>query len=120
MNCVLSPLAGYLWWSILHALPSGVFFYPLCALEISGYEVLCAVWLSPLLLLIGPLRRAVSTPLGLLVLRLLTLVGVASFQGPTTLSRLIILGVGNFFVLLTLTATWWGLSRLDRWVDPSP
>lgn len=99
---------------MFQALAPGIWFYPLCALEISGFEVICLVWFSPLFALIGPIRRAMTTPLGLLVLRLLTLMGVASLQGPTTLSRLLILGGGNFFAMLTLCATWWGLSKLDR------
>ena len=83
-------------------------------MEISGYESLAVVWFSPLLVLIGPLRRAVATPLGLLVLRLLSLVGVASYQAPTLLSRLVLLAVGNFFCGLVLTAKWWNMSKLDR------
>ena len=71
---------GALWWSVVHSLSAVMWFYPLCAMEISGFEVVCTFYLSPVLTLIGPIRRAVSTPLGLMGLRLLTLVGVASFQ----------------------------------------
>ena len=110
----LPPLSGCLWWNITLALAPMIWFYPLCALEISGYETLCVLWFSPLLMLIGPIRRGASSPLGLLLLRLLTLVGVASYQAPTTLSRLIVLAVGNMFAMLTLGATWWNMSKLDR------
>ena len=110
----LFRFAGYLWWSMIHGFPALIWFFPLCAMEISGYESLAVVWFSPLLVLIGPLRRAVATPLGLLVLRLLSLVGVASYQAPTLLSRLILLAVGNFFCGLVLTAKWWNMSKLDR------
>ena len=65
---------------MVHSLAAVLWFYPLCAMEISGFEIVCVFYFSPLLTLIGPIQRAVSTPLGLLVLRLLTLVGVASFQ----------------------------------------
>lgn len=99
---------------MIHGFPALVWFFPLCAMEISGYESLAIVWFSPLLVLIGPLRRAVATPLGLLVLRLLSLVGVASYQAPTLLSRLVLLAVGNFFCGLVLTAKWWNMSKLDR------
>ena len=99
---------------MIHGFPALIWFFPLCAMEISGYESLAVVWFSPLLVLIGPLRRAISTPLGLLVLRLLSLVGVASYQAPTLLSRLILLAVGNFFCGLVLTAKWWNMSKLDR------
>ena len=110
----LFKLPGYMWWSMLHGLPALVWYFPLCAMEISGFEALSVVWFSPLLVLIGPLRRAVATPLGLLMLRLFSLVGVASYQAPTLLSRLILLAVGNFFGGLVLTAKWWNMSKLDR------
>lgn len=99
---------------MIHGFPALIWFFPLCAMEISGFESLAVVWFSPLLVLIGPLRRAVATPLGLLVLRLVSLVGVASYQAPTLLSRLVLLAVGNFFCGLVLTAKWWNMSKLDR------
>ena len=108
--------SGYLWWSVFGALPALIWFYPLCAMEISGYESLAFLWLSPLLTFIGPIRRGVSTPTGLMLLRILTLIGVVSFQAPTTLSRLILLAVGNSFALLTLCASWWNMSKLDRYI----
>ena len=83
-------------------------------MEISGYESLAVLWLSPLLLLLGPVRRALTTPSGLLLLRLLMMVGVASFQVNTLLTRLAVLAVGNFFAFLVLPASLWDLSRLDR------
>lgn len=101
---------------MIHGFPALIWFFPLCAMEISGYESLAVVWFSPLLVLIGPLRRAMATPLGLLVLRLLSLVGVASYQAPTLLSRLILLAVGNFFCGLVLASKWWNMSKLDRLV----
>lgn len=113
-SSLLSPLSGCLWWNVTLALAPMIWFYPLCALEISGYETLCVLWFSPLLMLIGPIRRGASSPLGLLLLRLLTLVGVASYQAPTTLSRLIVLAIGNMFAMLTLGATWWDMSKLDK------
>lgn len=98
-------------------LMSLVWFFPLCAMHISGYETLSVLWFSPLLLLVPLLRRAAATPLALLLLRLLMLVGVASFQIHELLSRLVTLAVGNFFVLLVLPASLSGLSKLDRWVE---
>ena len=91
-----------------------IWFFPLCQMEISGYEIAALVWISPILTLIGPLRRAVSTPFGLMVLRLLSIIGLASFQAPTMLSRLFLLAVGNFFMMLGWVANWWNMSKLDR------
>ena len=91
-----------------------IWFFPLCALEVSGYEIVCLLWFSPVLALCAPIRRALATPSALLVLRLLTLVGVASYQSPTSLSRLLVLGAGNMFAVLALVSMWWGRSTLDR------
>lgn len=91
-----------------------LWFFPLCALEVSGYEVIFLLWFSPLFALCAPIRRALATPSALLVFRLLTLVGVASYQSPTSLARLLVLGVGNMFAFLAFVSMWWGRSKLDR------
>ncbi len=106
--------AGYVWWSIFYALPALVWFFPLCEMEVSGYEALALVWFSPIFTLIGPIRRAISTPFGLMVIRLLSIVGVVSFQAPTTISRLALLSAGNLFLMLGWVASWWNMSKLDR------
>ena len=83
-------------------------------MEISGFESVALLWLSPILLGVGLFRRCVSSPLGLMFVRALTMIGVASYQAPTTLSRLLILAVGNMFAMLTLAGSWWDKSKLDR------
>lgn len=110
-------IVGFLWWSVFDAMLPMVWFFPLCALEVSGYEVVIILWFSPLLALYGPVRRALATPSALLVFRLLTLVGVASYQTPTSLSRLLVLGVGNMFAFLAFVCMWWGHSKLDRLIN---
>lgn len=112
-SCCLSP-TGYAWWSMFHAMPALVFFFPLCQMGPSGYEVLSIVWFSPLLTLIGPIRRGISTPTGLLITRMLSIVGVASFLASTLLLRLTLLAAGNFFIMLVLVGSWWNMSKLDR------
>lgn len=83
-------------------------------MQVSGFEALAALWFSPIIMVVGPLRRFLCSPLGLMLTRLGSLVGVASYQAPTTLSRLLVLGVGNFFTMLVLAGTWWEKSKLDR------
>ena len=112
-NCFLH-FAGFLWWSVFDALLPMLWFFPLCALEVSGYEPIIILWFSPLLALWSPIRRALATPSALLVLRLLTLVGVASYQTPTSISRLVVLAVGNMFTVLAFVSMWWDRSKLDR------
>lgn len=103
-----------MWWSLVHALPGVLWFFPLCAMEVSGFEAIAILWLSPVLMVVSPLRRFLTSPLGLMLIRLCSMVGVASYQAPTTLSRLLVLGVGNFFAMLVLAGTWWEKSKLDR------
>ena len=110
-------VAGFLWWSVFEALFPMLWFFPLCALQVSGYEPIILLSLSPLLSLWAPLRQALTTPPALLMLRLLTLVGVASYQSPTPLARLVVLAVGNSFGLLAFISMWWDRSRLDRLAD---
>ena len=92
-----------------------IWFFPLCALQISGFELAYVLSLSPLLALSGPIRRALTTPFGLLLLRILTLVGVASYQSPTAIIRVVVLAVGNMFALLSIISMWWNRSKLDRY-----
>lgn len=116
MCCIthLTP-SGYFWWSITHSLPAVLWFYPLCAMEVSGYEVVAFFWMSPVVMAIGPLRRFLTSPFGLMLMRVCAMMGVASYQAPSILSRLVILGVGNFFAMLVLAGTWWDKSKLDRY-----
>jgi hypothetical protein len=92
-----------------------LWFFPLCALQVSGYEPTILLCFSPILALWTPIRQALATTPALLVLRLLTLVGVASYQSPNAATRLAVLAVGNFFALLAFVSMWWNRSKLDRW-----
>ena len=85
-------------------------------MEISGFEVIAILWLSPVLMRVGSVQRFVTSPLGLMVMRILTMIGVVSYQSPSTLSRLLVLGVGNMFAILALAGSWWDKSRLDRYI----
>ena len=85
-------------------------------MEVSGYEVVAIFWLSPLVMAIRPIRKFLTSPFGLMLMRVCAMMGVASYQAPSTLSRLVILGVANFFAMLVLAGTWWDKSKLDRWV----
>ncbi|CAI8002702.1 PGAP2-interacting protein [Geodia barretti] len=105
---------SFLWWSVFDALLPMLWFFPLCALQVSGYEPIFLLCFSPILALWTPIRQALATPPALLVLRLLTLVGVASYQSPNAITRLAVLAVGNFFALLAFVSMWWNRSKLDR------
>lgn len=85
-------------------------------MQVSGFETIAVLWLSPIVMAIGPIRRFLTSTFGLMLMRLGTIVGVASYQAPSTLSRLLILGVGNSFAMLVLAGNWWDKSKLDRCV----
>ena len=105
-----------MWWSVIHG------FTPfLCRPNLSDelYPLLYLAWLSPLLLHVGVVRKVVSTPLGLLILRLLVLVGIASFQFQDPHSQAVIMGVGNAAAMLVLCSSWWATSHIDRYVASS-
>jgi len=46
-------LLAYMFWNLLHALGPMIWFYPLNALDITGYEIFCLVCFSPCILLCG-------------------------------------------------------------------
>lgn len=84
-----------------------IWFYPLNELDISGYEAFAATWFSPILFAIPGVMSLVQNRWVLGVLRLLMVGSIASFQAPTTLSRLMILAGGAGVSMLVLAATLW-------------
>ena len=44
---------AYMFWSLMHALGPMIWFYPLNALDITGYEIFCVVCFSPCIFLCG-------------------------------------------------------------------
>jgi hypothetical protein len=72
-----------------------IWFYPLNELDITGYEALVVLMLSPLLLVISPIKYFSTSPMGFTIVRATAVLSLASYQMPTTLSRLVMLSVGN-------------------------
>ena len=91
-----------------------IWFYPLNELEISGYEAFAVFFMTPLILVVPFLRRFLSHPVLLVILRLVALGGLASFQAPSTLHRLIILAVGVGAATLVEAAVLWHRSPYQR------
>eukprot|EP00057_Strongylocentrotus_purpuratus_P030936 XP_783130.4 PREDICTED: PGAP2-interacting protein [Strongylocentrotus purpuratus] len=118
MRDILSEsILGFIFWSVLHGFAPMVWFYPLNMLEISGYEALAVVWFSPILCAIPAIYSALQTKTGLFLLRAIMVGSVASFQAPTTLTRLMVLTAGNFALVLLWCATWWHKTSQQRVVS---
>nr|XP_054756005.1 PGAP2-interacting protein-like [Lytechinus pictus] len=110
-------ILGFIFWSVLHGFAPMVWFYPLNMLEISGYEALAVVWFAPILCAIPAIFTALQTRTGLFLLRAIMVGSVASFQAPTTLTRLVVLTAGNFALVLLWCATWWHETSQQRVVS---
>lgn len=116
-KCIyVTIFVGYVFWSLFQGLGPMIWFYPLNELDISGYEAFAATWFSPILFGIPGVMSLVQNRWVLGVLRLLIVGSLASFQAPSTLSRLMILAGGAGVSMLVLAATLWSPDVKIRWV----
>ena len=53
LRLLFDTVIAFMFWNLLHALAPMIWFYPLNALDITGYEVFCLVCFSPCILLSG-------------------------------------------------------------------
>lgn len=105
---------GYTWWSLIHGIAPMIWFYPLNELEISGYEAFVVTILSPMFAGISGLLQFSGSIHGLAFWRVLSLVGVASFQAPSTLVRLIMLAFGCGTAMLWFCGIIWNKDPKER------
>lgn len=104
-DAVADTYNGFVFWSMLTSLGLCVWYFPLWYMGISGYEVLVMVTISPYLLGIGPLRRAVIR--NIRTVHLLSLVGLAAYLAKPPVARLMGVGFGVSMSCLAWTATWY-------------
>jgi len=102
------------WWSLVHGIAPMIWFYPLNELEISGYETFVVTILSPIFTGISMVLQFSGTIHGLAFWRVLSLVGIASFQAPTTLIRLIMLAFGCGTAMLWFCGMIWSKDPKER------
>ncbi|CAI7579360.1 unnamed protein product [Penicillium glandicola] len=91
---------GFVFWTIVTALPVLVWYFPLWHMGISGYEVAIVSCTSPLLYIIPSLRYAAVKNLRLL--HLVSLVGLLAYKFQNPANRLFVTG----FALSTTCAAW--------------
>eukprot|EP00118_Oscarella_pearsei_P012108 m.86124 g.86124 ORF g.86124 m.86124 type:complete len:758 (+) comp36491_c0_seq1:34-2307(+) len=97
---------GFIWWSLFYALAPLVWFFPLNELDITGYEALIALLLSPVFLGVAFIRRLAFTARGLALLRLMAVLSLASYRMSTLISRLAVLSLGNAVSNVALCSVW--------------
>jgi hypothetical protein len=93
-----------------------IWFYPLNELEISGYETFVVTILSPILTCVGSIMEFCQSLHGIAVLRSLSMIGIASFQAPTTLMRLVLLSFGCGSAMLWFCGVMWNKSSSERYL----
>ncbi|KAF9234613.1 Frag1/DRAM/Sfk1 family-domain-containing protein [Melanogaster broomeanus] len=97
---------SYLFWSIVTSLLTTLFYFSVWELGLSGAEAALFIYLSPILLGITPLRNWAVTKWGRVILRSLSLVGLAAYKLDGPLERLWAVIGANVAVLLSQVADW--------------
>lgn len=105
---------AFLWWSVFLAMPGVLWFYSLSQMKITGYEAMCFLLLSPVLMVSESVHTFVTKPFGLMVVRMLTMMGVLSFLTGSTILHVILMSVGSSCGVLALGGSLWSKTPIDR------
>lgn len=97
---------GFVFWSMLTALPLMIWYFPLWHMGLSGYEAFLFCNISAVLLGLNFIRRGIEHAKGFV--HLLSLVGVLSYQIADPAQRLMAVAAGVSLSLLTWGATLFG------------
>ena len=87
-----------------------LFYFSIWELGIAGQELTLLTAVSPALLAIAPLRNALATKGGLLVLNVLSLSGLLAFGLDSPLHRLFVVSFANAVIMIRQVLDWTGLT----------
>ncbi|KAG9102614.1 hypothetical protein FRC06_001657, partial [Ceratobasidium sp. 370] len=102
---------SYCAWSVYTSLSITLFYFSVWELAISGSELAILSSLSPFLLVIKPLRNAVTSHPGRCVTRACVLFGMAAYALQSPLYRLFVVSFANMALSIDWAIGWSGMSR---------
>ncbi|CAF0778883.1 unnamed protein product [Rotaria sp. Silwood1] len=110
---------GYIFWTIFFGIGPMVMFFPMVKLAIHGYEILILSLASPIILWPSLMNNIAQSTIGKLIIRIVVILSLLSFQLEDPLLRLLILSCGTCAVMIdvctSLNARYYSYRSIVVW-----